>query len=102
MIWCNQILDDDIRLEGVISTSDGLSVVISQPYIIGRSPTESEIDEWFKLQGAVRVGKHKWKYPNGMIVADAHTGNLILMTDGSLVPIDLHIEDPGSCLTEIL
>ena len=95
LIWCNRVFSDDMRLEGVVSAPDGVSLVISQPYIIGRSPSEDEVDEWFHLQGAVRVNKHRWRYPNGMIVADAHIGNLILRRDGSLVPIDLHVEDPG-------
>ena len=95
LIWCNQVFGDDMRLEGVISTPEGVSLVISQPYIIGRSPTEDELDEWFKLQGAIRVNKHRWRYPNGMVVADAHIGNLIYRHDGSLVPIDLHVENPG-------
>jgi hypothetical protein len=30
-----------------------------------------------------------------MVVGDAHTGNIILMADGSMVPIDLRIEKPG-------
>ncbi|MCX6872872.1 MAG: hypothetical protein NTW21_03550 [Verrucomicrobia bacterium] len=101
LIWCNRVFEDDIRLEGIVSTSDGVSLVISQPYIIGRSPSEDELVEWFELQGAIRVGKHRWKYPNGMVVSDAHTGNLIFMTDGSLVPIDVHVENPGSQLPEL-
>jgi hypothetical protein len=95
LIWCNRVFADDMRLEGVVTAPDGVSLVISQPYIIGRSPSEDEVDEWFHLQGAIRVSKHKWRYPNGMIVGDAHTGNLILRRDGSLVPIDLHVENPG-------
>jgi len=55
LIWCNCVFGDDMRLEGVISTPDGVSVVISQPYIIGRSPSEVELNEWFELQGAIRV-----------------------------------------------
>ncbi|MBN8460837.1 MAG: hypothetical protein J0M04_23660 [Verrucomicrobia bacterium] len=95
VIWCNRVFGDDMRLEGVVSAPDGVSLVISQPYIIGRSPSEDEVDEWFHLQGAIRVGKHKWRFPNGMIIGDAHIGNLILRRDGSLVPIDLHVEIPG-------
>jgi hypothetical protein len=42
LIWCNEALDDDIRLEGVIQTGEGVSLVISQPCIIGREPTDAE------------------------------------------------------------
>ncbi len=85
-----------MRLEGVIETNDGVSLVMSQPYIIGRSPTEEELAGWFELQGCARLGKLRWKYPDGMVIADAHTGNLILMKDGNLIPIDLHVETLGT------
>ncbi|RYD37468.1 MAG: hypothetical protein EOP86_03450 [Verrucomicrobiaceae bacterium] len=53
------------------------------------------MDEWFRLSCCEKIGKFKWRYPNGMVVSDAHPGNLILMRDGALVPIDLHIEKVG-------
>lgn len=96
LIWCNEALDDDIRLEGVMQTEEGVSLVISQPYIIGREPTDAEMVAWFTLQGCKRVAKLKWEYPDGLIVADAYTRNFILMQDGNLVPIDLHVERLGS------
>lgn len=96
LIWCNEIFGDDVRIEGVVSRPEGAALVISQPYIVGRSPTEAEVKQWFEMQGCVQLGPHCWKFPNGMIVSDAHTGNLILMRDGALVPIDLHIEKPGN------
>ena len=92
LIWCNLAFEDDFRLEGVIATEDGVSLVVSQPYIIGRSPIEAELEEWFQLQACVRIGPHKWRYPHGLTVSDAHPGNLILMRDGTMVPIDLHVD----------
>lgn len=96
VIRCNAVFEDDMRLEGVIERSDGVSLVITQPYIHGRSPTEAELEEWFEMQACERLGKNRWRFPDGLVVSDAHTGNLILMKDGSMIPIDLHIEIPGS------
>lgn len=96
VIWCNAVFEDDMRLEGVIERSDGVSLVISQPYIHGRSPTEPELEEWFGMQSCVRLGKNRWQFPDGLVVSDAHTGNLILMKDGSMIPIDLHIDSLGN------
>ena len=95
VIWCNAVFEDDMRLEGVIERADGVSLVISQPYVHGRSPTEPELAEWFAMQACVPLGKNKWLYPDGLVVSDAHTGNVILMKDGSMIPIDLHIDDLG-------
>lgn len=95
VIWCNAVFEDDMRLEGVIQRPDGVSLVISQPYILGRSPKEPELENWFELQSCIRMGKNRWSFPDGLIVSDAHTGNLILMNDGTLVPIDLHVETLG-------
>ena len=92
LIWCNLAFEDDFRLEGVISTKDGVSLVVSQPYIIGRSHSEKELEEWFQLQACVRIGPHKWRYPRGLSISDAHPGNLILMLDGTMVPVDLHVD----------
>jgi len=96
LLWCNAVFEDDIQLEGVIQQHDGMSIVISQPYIHGRSPSDEEVEQWFLLQHCVGIGKYKWRYPDGMVVADAHAGNLILMEDGTVVPIDLHIERLGT------
>ncbi len=95
VIWCNSVFEDDMRLEGVIDRPDGVSLVISQPYIHGRSPTEAEIEEWFAIQSCVRLGKNRWRYPDGMVVSDAHAGNLIFTSAGHVIPIDLHIDCLG-------
>ncbi|HEY9156180.1 MAG TPA: hypothetical protein VIM69_13690, partial [Opitutaceae bacterium] len=69
LLWCNAVFEDDIQLEGVIQQHDGMSIVISQPYIHGRSPSDEEVEQWFLLQHCVGIGKYKWRYPDGMVVA---------------------------------
>ena len=91
LIECNRFFEDDYRLEGVTETQDGVSLVISQPYVQGHSPTEEEIAEWFTLQGCARRGSYRWEYPNGSIVGDTHTGNLLKLAEGHLMPIDVHV-----------
>jgi hypothetical protein len=51
---------------------------------------------WFTMQGCKQLAKLKWEFPDGLIVADAYTRNFILMHDGNLVPIDLHVEKLGT------
>ncbi|SHI63617.1 hypothetical protein SAMN02745181_0548 [Rubritalea squalenifaciens DSM 18772] len=87
----NRLFGDNIRLEGILDI-DGTSIVISQPYVKGVSPTEAEVAEWFESQGYEKAGYNRWKHPEtGADVADAHTGNLIKTKDGDIVPIDLQI-----------
>lgn len=92
LIWCNEIFDDDLRLEGVLPSNEGVSLVISQPYIHGTRPSEAQIAEWFELQDYHRLSKLIWENPDGRRIADAHEGNFILQQDGALIPIDLHVE----------
>ena len=91
-LWCNLLFMDDIRLEGVVTTVDGVSLVISQPYVHGQKPTEEEITEWFTSQGCNCVSPQRWEFPDGTVVADTHQGNLLKVKSNALIPIDLHVE----------
>ena len=92
LVWSNALFEDDIQFEGVIESTDGVSIVISQPFIIGKSPSPEQIADWFTQQGCVSHGTNKWRYPGGSEISDAHTGNLILSRDGTLFPIDLYVD----------
>lgn len=92
----NQIFSDDIRIEAVAQIYDHdneelfAAIVISQPYIVGERPTEEEIREWFKKYDYEKDGRHIYvNREEGVRVEDAHTGNLIKVEGGELVPIDV-------------
>lgn len=94
--WSNALFHDDIRIEGVVQTQEGPAVVISQPFIKGRSPTQNEVAQWFDQQGYVPAGVNQWKHPGtGAWIADAHERNFVMTDDHSLVPIDLQVLNPG-------
>ncbi len=94
-VWANELFGDDIRLEGIVETESGLAIVISQPFIVGRAPTEAEVIEWFESQGYRAQPGGRWVHEGtGAVVADAHTGNLVMSSEG-LIPIDLQILDLG-------
>lgn len=94
--WSNQLFHDDILFEGVVMGQDGPSVVISQPFIKGKSPQEGDVISWMEIQGYISVGYNMWRHPRTeVLIADAHTGNFIFTTDGFLVPIDLQVLNPG-------
>lgn len=65
LILCNEFFEDDFRLEGITETQEGVSLVVSQPYVKGDSPSEQEIAEWFVLQACtapwrISLGISKW------------------------------------------
>lgn len=94
--WSNALFEDDIRLEGVLWQPLGAAVVVSQPFIEGSQPSDAQVADWFSQQGYSRDGFNKWRAATtGAVIADAHTGNFVLMTDGILVPIDLQVLHPG-------
>lgn len=94
--WANLLFDDDIQLAGVLEL-EGLAVmVITQPFIVGRNPTDAEVAEWFTAQGFVKSGHLKWRHPLSQCeIADAHSGNFIVDEELVMMPIDLQILHPG-------
>lgn len=98
--WSNLLFGDDIRLEGVLEVDGHAMLVTSQPFIVGRNPTDAEVAEWFVAQGFVKSGHLKWRHPATLCeIADAHSGNFVVDAEMVMMPIDLQILHPG---TEVL
>ncbi len=96
LLACNNLFGDDIWFHGILPTEQGPAFVISQPYVEGSQPTDEEVTDWFQNQGYRSKGHNRWHHPEtGVEVADAHTGNLIKLSDGELVPIDLQVLEGG-------
>jgi len=96
----NHLYQDDILFHGVVETAGGVSLVTSQPYVMGSRPTEEEVTTWFQQNGYHVIGHNRWKNETyGIEIADAHTGNLIKTENGELVPIDLQILSEGSAFS---
>lgn len=103
IIWSNELFDDDIRIVAVLDSAEGAAVATTQPYIDGRPPTESEIEQWFQIQGYVSNGPNRWKHVELDIeIEDAHTGNLLVMDDGTVAPIDLQVIKPGNSISQAI
>jgi len=80
----------------VLDLNGEVSIVTSQPFIPGESPSLGEIAEWFESQGYEAAGLNRWKHPEiGTDIADAHEGNFVKRPDGKLFPIDLQILKAG-------
>jgi hypothetical protein len=98
LAWHNEVFEDRFELVGVTRSEEGVSVVVSQPFVAGISPTPEEIAAWFEMQGCERKGPWSWLRPDGIFVSDAHPGNLIKLEDGHLVPIDVQLRVPSNVL----
>lgn len=95
IVWSNWLFADDIQIEGVLAVEEGVSIVISQPYIDGVSPSREQIADWFVQQGYERAGHNRWKHTEeGIDVADCHEGNFIVVAN-DIFPIDLQVLKPG-------
>ncbi len=90
----NLVFGDDIRFEGILTRREGLSIVISQPYIqphpVRFIPTEEEIAACLTALGfALAEEGGAWERDDGVILGDAHDRNFIRAPDGLIYVIDV-------------
>ena len=103
----NAFFADQVRFLGVVPTPDGNRWILEQPAIADTPATsEAQIRDFFVGNG--------WKpftsdgetaffdEENGLAISDTHRGNLILMSDGLLAPIDLRIQKLSGSLLDIV
>jgi len=103
--WHNALFGDDIRIIGVARSDDSIEIVTSQPWIVSdvNHPTanQNEIDEFFERLGFCRIEVNQgvplyFSRQFGVLVADAHEGNILPTEEGTLAPIDVVIGVPDS------
>lgn len=92
----NQLFGDAVRFLGALLVDGRLRLVIQQQAIQGSPATLEQIDRFFTTHGWQRftVGGEVAYFDPGrkLAISDTHRGNLILMEDGMLAPIDLRIQ----------
>lgn len=92
----NEIFGDQVVFLGALECSYGLRLLIRQPAIAGTPATEEQIRRFFTDSGwkpFVIDGNVAFFEPERQVViSDTHRGNLILMDDGLLAPIDLRVQ----------
>jgi hypothetical protein len=92
----NELFGDDISFRGALPTDAGLRLLIRQPAIAGAPATDEQIAEFFISTGWKRFvidGNVAFFDPERSIAkSDTHRGNIILMDDGLLAPIDLRVQ----------
>ena len=103
----NAFFADQVRFLGVVTTPDGNRLIIEQPAIAGIPATsEAQIRDFFIGNGwkpFTSDGETAFFDPeNGLAISDTHRGNLILMPDGLLAPIDLRIQKLSGSILDIV
>jgi hypothetical protein len=103
----NEIFGDDVRFLGALVSDAGLRLLIQQPAIAGIPATDEQIRCFFTSSGWLRFvidGHAAFFDPaRGVVISDTHRGNIILMDDGLLAPIDLRVQAlSGSLLDTVV
>jgi hypothetical protein len=102
----NQLFGDSVVFLGAIEDDNKLRLLIEQPAIEGTVATLEEIESFFTTSGWLpfRVeGNLAFFDPDReLTVSDTHLGNIIVMPDGQLAPIDLRVQHLTSALADIV
>ena len=100
----NEIFGDDVVFLGILRTDQGLRLLIRQPAIAGLPATHEQIQQFFLENGWLRFvvdGNVAFFDPQRQVViSDTHRGNIILMDDGLLAPIDLRVQSVSGALLD--
>jgi hypothetical protein len=102
----NELFGDRVCFIGALAADSGLRLLIQQPAIAGTPATDQEIQRFFTASGWHRFiidGNIAYFDPERhVVISDTHRGNLILMDDGLLAPIDLRVQPiSGSLLDSV-
>ena len=84
-----EVFGDDVMLEGVVIGDNGVSILISQAHIVGKSPKLRELYAFMYKAGFYAVPNFAWYKPSESIAAfDAQIRNF-LRAGREIIPIDL-------------
>jgi hypothetical protein len=100
----NELFGDSVRFHGVVEDAGKMRLVIEQPAIEGVPATLEQINDFFTHNGWVRFlvdGEVAYfDLERQVVISDTHRGNLILMDDGLLAPIDLRVQSVSGALLD--
>lgn len=100
----NEVFGDQVVLIGTLQTDAGLRLLIRQPAIAGTPATDEQIQRFFTDSGwqpFIVGGNTAFFDPErSIVISDTHRGNIILMEDGLLAPIDLRVQRLSGALLD--
>lgn len=100
----NELFGDNVGFIGALEEGGKLQLVIEQPAIKGEPASLAQIHDFFVNSGWKRfsVGGDVAYFDaeRNVVISDTHRGNLILMEDGLLAPIDLRVQPLSGALLD--
>jgi hypothetical protein len=100
----NEAFGDQVEFLGALESDAGLRLLIRQPAIAGTPATDEQIRRFFTDSGWLPFeieGNLAFFDPERKIViSDTHRGNIILMEDDLLAPIDLRVQPLSDSLLD--
>lgn len=100
----NELFGDHVRFLWVLEEDERLRLVIQQRAIEGEPATLEQINDFFTSNGWRRFtanGDVAYFDPErNVVISDTHRGNIILMNDGLLAPIDLRVQPLSGALLD--
>lgn len=102
----NELFGDSVTFLGALDTPNGLRLLIQQPAIEGTVASPHQISDFFEDSGWLSFqieGNRAYYAPSrSIVVSDTHRGNIIVMPDGQLAPIDLRVQPLTPTLVSIV
>jgi hypothetical protein len=100
----NELFGDSIEFLGVLEVGGQIRLLIRQPAIAGKPATLEQITNFFTQNGWQRFMVEDelafFDPVHKVAISDTHRGNIILMEDGLLAPIDLRVQPLEGVLLE--
>lgn len=100
----NELFGDNVEFLGVLEDHGVFRMVIQQKAIEGKPATLHEINHFFTHSGWKRFFTHDevayFDPERQVVISDTHRGNIILMADGLLAPIDLRVQPLSGALLD--
>lgn len=100
----NELFGDSVTFLGALVEDGKLRLVIQQPAIEGEPATLEQINGFFTDNGWQRFAVNDdiayFDRERQVVISDTHRGNLILMDDGLLAPIDLRVQPVDGALLD--
>lgn len=100
----NELFGDRVRFVGVMEENQQIRLVIEQQAVVGIPATLEQINDFFTGNGWKRFTANGevayFDSERNVVISDTHRGNLILMDDGLLAPIDLRVQRLSGALLD--
>lgn len=100
----NELFGDSVEFLGILRANETMRLVITQPAINGTPASTEQIDTFFRNHGWLpfKVDNNQAYFDpqRNVVISDTHRGNIILMEDGLLAPIDLRVQPLSAALLD--